>query len=85
MEQALAVAYSLTYVCASREARLSLSSLYPEVPGDRIVVASADRTMATLVSDEVDLLVVDARSGRYDKFFAEWRRLRDVQATVDFS
>lgn len=40
--------------------------------------------MARLLGDELDVVVDEARAGEYDGFFREWRRLRGIQAAVDY-
>ena len=40
--------------------------------------------MAALLADQLELLVSEARSGVYNRFLGEWRRLRGIQAAVDY-
>lgn len=40
--------------------------------------------MARVFTEEAEKLVQEARSGAYDAFFEEWRRLRAIQASVDY-
>ena len=37
--------------------------------------------LAALAED----LIEESRAGTYDKFFSEWRRLRRIQANVDYA
>ncbi len=39
--------------------------------------------MAQAFAEEIEKLQLEARSGAYEPFFTEWKRLREVQATVD--
>lgn len=41
-------------------------------------------TMAQSLVNNFEILLAQARSGKYEKFFAEWKRLRTIQAEVDF-
>lgn len=40
--------------------------------------------MAHVFATEVEKVVQEAHAGVYDRFFSEWQRLREVQASVDF-
>jgi glycosyltransferase involved in cell wall biosynthesis len=39
--------------------------------------------MADVLSDQVEAVVEEFRAGVHDSFFRQWRRLREVQASVD--
>jgi glycosyltransferase involved in cell wall biosynthesis len=41
-------------------------------------------TMAKSLVNNLEILLSQARSGKYEKFFAEWKRLRTIQSEVDF-
>lgn len=41
--------------------------------------------MADQLAADLEALVAEARGGAYDDFFAEWSRLRAVQAAVDYA
>lgn len=41
------------------------------------------QAMADRLSSELEKLVAEARQGKYDAFFQEWRRLRAMQAAVE--
>ena len=41
--------------------------------------------MAQTFGEEVEQLNQEARTGAYDPFFSEWKRLREIQASVDFA
>jgi len=43
------------------------------------------RGMADELTANLERLVAEARAGDYDHFFVEWRRLRGMQANVDFA
>jgi glycosyltransferase involved in cell wall biosynthesis len=40
--------------------------------------------LAERLASELEALAVEGRAGVYDDFFAEWRRLRRIQANVDY-
>lgn len=42
------------------------------------------QNMAQTFGDEVEILVQEARSGVYEPFFNEWKKLREIQASVDY-
>lgn len=42
------------------------------------------QNMAQTFGDEVDILVQEARKGVYEPFFNEWKKLREIQASVDY-
>jgi glycosyltransferase involved in cell wall biosynthesis len=42
-------------------------------------------TMAEGISGQLQLLVGEARTGMYDSFFSDWRRLRHIQSSVDLT
>lgn len=42
------------------------------------------QNMAQTFGDEVDILVQEARTGVYEPFFNEWKKLREIQASVDY-
>ena len=41
--------------------------------------------MAQRFKQDLALLLTEARAGAYDNFFVEWKRIRDIQANVDFT
>lgn len=41
--------------------------------------------MANELATGLEKLVEESRAGKYDGFFAEWKRLRQIQANVDYS
>jgi glycosyltransferase involved in cell wall biosynthesis len=41
-------------------------------------------TMAQILVNNFEILLAQARSGKYEKFFSDWKRLRTIQAEVDF-
>ncbi len=41
--------------------------------------------MAAQLAKDIESLVAEARAGHYDAFLVEWKRLRDMQANVDFA
>lgn len=41
--------------------------------------------MAQVFGDELEKLVEEARAGTYDSFFSEWKKLRQIQASVDYA
>jgi glycosyltransferase involved in cell wall biosynthesis len=41
--------------------------------------------MVQTFGEEVEQLNQEARKGTYDSFFSEWKRLREIQASVDFA
>ncbi len=55
----------------------------PAPLGERGQAASAD-PVETALAQQLGALVSDAKSGRFDHFFAQWARLRHIQGTVDY-
>jgi glycosyltransferase involved in cell wall biosynthesis len=43
------------------------------------------KDMAMTLAQDLENLVAEARAGHYDAFLAEWKRLRNIQANVDFT
>jgi glycosyltransferase involved in cell wall biosynthesis len=43
------------------------------------------KDMASQLAEDLSNLVAEARAGHYDEFLAEWKRLREMQANVDFT
>jgi len=85
LEKDTAICYAQRYICLSAEACSDLLTLYPEIPSAKTVVAfcGGDKC-ADLLAAQLKLLVTEAKSGEYEQFFVEWRRLRGIQASVDF-
>ena len=84
LDRETALAFAQHYVCSGAQARATLRAAFPEIPEAAVRVAepTAEALSETLATS-IDVLHREQGLGRYKAFFAEWRRLRAVQASVD--
>jgi glycosyltransferase involved in cell wall biosynthesis len=91
-ERALALAFAQHVVCASEAVQAQLRRHHPERPSASITLAAGDPARGAAPGAAVLAAAViegcrelRARSDNDSAaFFAEWRRLRELQASVDF-
>lgn len=92
-EPELALAFTQRYLCATTQVRAALLTSHPEISPQAVATANGDWTSQERsqflpeLGDQVvtlcDHLRAESRSGLYARFYLEWRRLREVQSTVD--
>ena len=84
-EDQASLSYAQRYLCHSREVLASLLAEFPETPASHAVVCSGDpRTIALELESAARALSAEARSGAYEAFFADWKRIREIQAAVEW-
>jgi hypothetical protein len=84
-EDRASLSYAQRYLCSSGKLLASLLADYPEVPPSCAVVCSEDpRTISIEIENAARVLSADARSGSYESFFEDWKRIREIQAAVDW-
>lgn len=85
MEKEVTICYAQRYLCLSQTTLSDLQTLYPEIPMEKTAVFYDNVVENTgIFTQQLKLIISEAKSGEYDRFFIEWRRLREIQASVDF-
>lgn len=84
-EDQAALSYAQRYVCPSREVLVRLLAEFPEMPASQAVLCSDDpRAIAAELGRTARSLWAEAQSGAYEAFFRDWRRVREIQAAVEW-
>jgi hypothetical protein len=79
------LAFAQKYVCTSRPLLHHLLSRFPEVPAIHVAVCDDDaEAIAAALEVAAYALCAEAREGTYDQFFRGWKRVREIQAAVDW-
>ena len=77
--------FAQRYVCTSRSLLSRLRTRCPEVPASHVAVCSDDaEAIAAGLEAAAHALCAEAQGGAYDRFFREWKRVREIQAAVDW-
>lgn len=86
LERETALAFAYHHLCTSEQANAYLRALLPDLPPEAVtrVEPAAEKISGQMVK-AIERLHCESRQGRYATFFEEWRRLREVQASVDYS
>jgi hypothetical protein len=79
------LAYACRYVCTSESVMTRLLSHFPEVLASHVTVCVGEpAAIAGGLETAAHQLCAEARGGAYEAFFQEWKRIREIQAAVDW-
>jgi hypothetical protein len=84
-EDQTSLAYAHRYVCASESILRRLLAQFPEVLASHVTVCVEEpASIASGLAGAAHQVCAEVRGGAYNAFFQEWKRIREIQAAVDW-